>query len=222
MINEDGVRSLGSATISRRRLLGGLAGSAVVLAADRCFRVAREPRHRPLAVVRWLQDRQLGSSASDAVPKRPSPRWSTPSKKSGDTVTINTGPHNDFQNKINTYLQGSPDDAFTWFAGYRMRYYAAKGLVAPIDDVWEGRPETSPTASPRPPPATTARSTSCRTTTTRGGSSTARASGRPRATRCRPRSTTSKRCAQKMKRRPDPRSRSPTRTAGRRWAPSTT
>ena len=31
MINEDGFRSLGSATISRRRLLGGLAGSAVVL-----------------------------------------------------------------------------------------------------------------------------------------------------------------------------------------------
>ena len=31
MINEDGVRSLGSATISRRRLLGGLAGSAIAL-----------------------------------------------------------------------------------------------------------------------------------------------------------------------------------------------
>ena len=50
-------------------------------------------------------------------------------KSSGKTVTINTVPHNDFQNNINSYLQGSPDDAFTWFAGYRMRYYAAKGLV---------------------------------------------------------------------------------------------
>ena len=46
-------------------------------------------------------------------------------------------PHNDFQNKIATYLQGSPDDAFTWFAGYRMQYYAKQGLLAPIDDVWE-------------------------------------------------------------------------------------
>ena len=46
-------------------------------------------------------------------------------------------PHNDFQNKINSYLQGSPDDTFTWFAGYRMQYYAGKGLLAPIDDVWE-------------------------------------------------------------------------------------
>jgi multiple sugar transport system substrate-binding protein len=58
-------------------------------------------------------------------------------KKSGDTVSINTKSHNDFQEAINTYLQGSPDQAFTWFAGYRMRYYAAKGLVAPLDDVWE-------------------------------------------------------------------------------------
>ena len=56
---------------------------------------------------------------------------------SGDTVTINTKAHNDFQNQINTYLQGSPDDGFTWFAGYRMKYYAAKGLVAPLDDVWD-------------------------------------------------------------------------------------
>jgi multiple sugar transport system substrate-binding protein len=50
---------------------------------------------------------------------------------------VNTVPHNDFQNNINSYLNGSPDDVFTWFAGYRMRYYAGKGLVAPIDDVWQ-------------------------------------------------------------------------------------
>ena len=80
----------------------------------------------------------LGSSASDPVPKAGiAAMVSAFEKKSGDTVTINTKAHNDFQNQINSYLQGSPDDAFTWFAGYRMRYYAAKGLVAPLDDVWE-------------------------------------------------------------------------------------
>jgi multiple sugar transport system substrate-binding protein len=51
-------------------------------------------------------------------------------------VKVNTVPHNDFQNNINSYLQGSPDMAFTWFAGYRMRYYAAKGLASPMDDAW--------------------------------------------------------------------------------------
>ncbi len=80
----------------------------------------------------------LGSSASDPVPKSGIANMVAGfKKKSGDTVTINTKSHNDFQNAINSYLQGSPDDAFTWFAGYRMRYYAQKGLVAPLDDVWD-------------------------------------------------------------------------------------
>ena len=51
-------------------------------------------------------------------------------------VTINTIDHNTFQDNINSYLQGTPDDIFTWFAGYRMRFFAAQGLVTPIDDVW--------------------------------------------------------------------------------------
>lgn len=80
----------------------------------------------------------FGSSASDDVPKRAYQAVVDAfQKKEGATVTVNTVPHNDFQNKINSFLQGSPDDAFTWFAGYRMQYYAGKGLLAPIDDVWE-------------------------------------------------------------------------------------
>ncbi|BCT77511.1 ABC transporter substrate-binding protein [Sinomonas cyclohexanicum] len=80
----------------------------------------------------------FGSGASDDVPKRAYQAVVDAfQKKEGATVTVNTVPHNDFQNKINSYLQGSPDDAFTWFAGYRMQYYAGKGLLAPIDDVWE-------------------------------------------------------------------------------------
>ena len=80
----------------------------------------------------------LGSSASDDVPKRGIQAIVDAfQQKSGDTVKINTVPHNDFQNNINSYLNGSPDDAFTWFAGYRARYYAKKGLVANLDDVWQ-------------------------------------------------------------------------------------
>ena len=43
--------------------------------------------------------------------------------------------HNTFQDNITTYLQ-QPDDVFTWFAGYRMRFFAEKGLAGDITDVW--------------------------------------------------------------------------------------
>jgi multiple sugar transport system substrate-binding protein len=57
-------------------------------------------------------------------------------KKTGTQVKVNTVDHNTFQEQINTYLQGQPQDVFTWFAGYRMQFFAQKGLVSPIDDVW--------------------------------------------------------------------------------------
>ncbi len=80
----------------------------------------------------------LGSNASDPTPKKGlAAMVSGFEKKSGDKVSVNTKSHNAFQEAIGTYLQASPEDAFTWFAGYRMKYYAAKGLVAPVDDVWD-------------------------------------------------------------------------------------
>ncbi len=80
----------------------------------------------------------FGSGSSDDVPKAAYKAVTDAfTAKSGDAVTSNVVPHNDFQNKVATYLQGSPDDAFTWFAGYRMQYYAKQGLLSPIDDVWE-------------------------------------------------------------------------------------
>jgi multiple sugar transport system substrate-binding protein len=57
-------------------------------------------------------------------------------KSSGLTADVNTVDHNTFQNKIQSYLQGTPDDVFSWFAGYRMKFFAAQGLASPIDDVW--------------------------------------------------------------------------------------
>ncbi|WP_375401272.1 ABC transporter substrate-binding protein [uncultured Amnibacterium sp.] len=80
----------------------------------------------------------FGSNASDPVPKKAIATFAAAfTKKTKDTVKINTTDHTTFQNKISNYLQGSPDDAFTWFAGYRMRYYANKGLVGDISDVWQ-------------------------------------------------------------------------------------
>jgi multiple sugar transport system substrate-binding protein len=80
----------------------------------------------------------VGSNYSDAAPKAAFAAviaaWQ---QKSGDTARVNTVAHNDFQNNINSYLQGKPDNVFTWFSGYRMKFYASKGLAAPLDDVWQ-------------------------------------------------------------------------------------
>ena len=58
------------------------------------------------------------------------------------TVTINTTDHNSYQENISTYLQ-QPDDVLSWFAGYRMRFFAAQGLVGDISDVWANLTELS-------------------------------------------------------------------------------
>ncbi len=55
----------------------------------------------------------------------------------GTKVTVNTVDHGTFQNQITQYLQGTPEDVFTWFSGHRMRFFASKGLATPIDDVWD-------------------------------------------------------------------------------------
>ena len=94
------------------------------------------------AVPTWLQSElagtvSFGSNASDPVPKAAYANvMKAFTKKTGTKVAINTVDHNTFQEQINTYLQGRPQDVFTWFAGYRMQFFAQKGLLSPIDDVW--------------------------------------------------------------------------------------
>ena len=80
----------------------------------------------------------FGSNASDAVPKKAFEDTFAAYKSSGGgDVKVNTVDHNTFQEQINNYLQGRPDDVFTWFAGYRMRFFAKKGLVGDVSNVWE-------------------------------------------------------------------------------------
>ncbi|TMF80349.1 MAG: extracellular solute-binding protein, partial [Chloroflexi bacterium] len=80
----------------------------------------------------------LGSYLSDSVPKKGLQDVvdAFTSANGGTTVKVNTVDHGTFQNQINSYLQGTPEDAFTWFSGHRMRFFAKKGLAQPIDDVW--------------------------------------------------------------------------------------
>jgi multiple sugar transport system substrate-binding protein len=79
----------------------------------------------------------LGSYQSDDVPKAALQAGiDYCQEQTGLQVTVNTVNHNDFQEAISSYLQGTPDDVFTWFAGYRLRYFADQGLIGNIDDVW--------------------------------------------------------------------------------------
>jgi multiple sugar transport system substrate-binding protein len=57
-------------------------------------------------------------------------------QKTGAQVSLNAVDHNTFQESITTYLQGSPDDVFTWFAGYRMAQFAEAGQITDLSDIW--------------------------------------------------------------------------------------
>lgn len=79
----------------------------------------------------------IGSNYSDQVPKDAfAAMINYCATEKGVTPSINTVEHGAFQDSINSYLQGTPDDVFTWFAGFRMRFFAGQGLATPISDVW--------------------------------------------------------------------------------------
>ncbi|MER5386522.1 ABC transporter substrate-binding protein [Streptomyces sp. NPDC002688] len=124
---------LSAPTPSRRTLLRGIGGAAALgagiplLSACGGSGSAADPKTVT-----------VGSNASDAVPKKAfADIYAAFKKQSGITVDVNTKDHNTFQEQINSYLQGTPDDVFNWFAGYRMQFFAAKKLATPIDDVWK-------------------------------------------------------------------------------------
>ena len=57
--------------------------------------------------------------------------------KTGIEVTGNFTESNAFQNNLSQYLQGTPDDAFQWMAGYRMQFFADQGLLEDLTPVWD-------------------------------------------------------------------------------------
>lgn len=116
----------------RRRVVNGLFGlGAAALAAPLLTACGGGPSADPKTVT-------FGSNGADATPKTAYAALTKAfTKDSGLTVKTNTVDHDTFQKSISTYLQGTPDDVFTWFAGYRMQYFAKKGLCHPLDDVWE-------------------------------------------------------------------------------------
>lgn len=76
----------------------------------------------------------FGSNYSDEKPKA---AMAAAIATTGLDVSINTVDHNTYQENFNTYIQ-QPDDVVCWFAGYRMRAFASKGVVGDVSDVWAG------------------------------------------------------------------------------------
>jgi multiple sugar transport system substrate-binding protein len=122
--------------ITRRRLLGsgalGLAAAYGLTASKGSGALEALERAVASGTV------SFGSNYSDPTPhKALLATLNKFTKSSGVKVKRNDVDHNTFQEQINSYLQGRPDDVFTWFAGYRMQFFAQRGLLTPIDDVWK-------------------------------------------------------------------------------------
>jgi len=126
--------------VSRRTLLRGAVGAGTLLAAPSLLAACGGGGSGSSGTGSATGTVSIGSNQSDAVPKAAIQAVMDAFQKanSGLTTKINTIDHNSFQENINNYLQGSPDDVWMWFAGYRMRFFASKGLAGDVSDVWKG------------------------------------------------------------------------------------
>lgn len=128
----------GMPPLSRRTVLRGLASAAGLAAAAPVIAACGGSGSGSGAGATDSKLVTFGSNGSDPVPKKAyASTLAAFTKQSGDQVKVNTVDHDTFQNSISEYLQGTPDDVFTWFAGYRMQFFASQGLAHPIDDVWQ-------------------------------------------------------------------------------------
>jgi multiple sugar transport system substrate-binding protein len=131
--------------IDRRALLRGALTGAGLLGATGLLAACGGGGGAPAGdIASATGEVTFGSNQSDAAPKAAYEAMIAEfNKTSGVSVKTNTIDHETFQENINNYLQGQPDDVFTWFAGYRMQFFAAQGLVGDISDVFTTVPGIS-------------------------------------------------------------------------------
>jgi len=120
--------------VSRRSVLKGAAAGAAAIAAGG---IAGASTLGAAAANADSYTVSFGSNNSNPPGPKEDAAWTAAAAAAGINVKLNVVDHNTFQNQINTYLQGTPDNVFDWFAGYRMQFFAAKGLLTPADDVWK-------------------------------------------------------------------------------------
>jgi multiple sugar transport system substrate-binding protein len=134
-------------SVSRRTVLKGIAGAAglvsipAIIAACSSTTSSGAPASGGAAASggsTGIGNLSVGSYNSDPAPKQGMADINTAFKTAtGITVALNTVDHNTFQDQISNYLGATPDTAYTWFSGFRMKFFADKGFNTPVDDVWE-------------------------------------------------------------------------------------
>ena len=120
-------------SLGRRGFLKGAAGAAAL-----GFAVPDAPAYAQASPATPTATGELtvGSNYSNEVPKQGLHAAIDAFPNKNVTISLNEVDHNTFQENITTYLQ-NPDDVIPWFAGYRMRFFAAQELLGPINDVWD-------------------------------------------------------------------------------------
>jgi multiple sugar transport system substrate-binding protein len=132
--------SSGTPHVSRRTTLKGIAGLAAAASVPGALLAACSSDKPSTGSTGGSATGPItfGSNYSDDATKAAfASLVSDATKATNVQVTVNTVDHNTFQNNISTYLQGTPDSLATWFAGYRLQFFAAQNLLSPIDDVWD-------------------------------------------------------------------------------------
>ena len=122
--------------VSRRSILKGAAAGAAALTIGG---VGASTLGTSVASAADALKVSFGSNNSNGPGPQQDAAWTAAAKFNDPAldVALNVVDHNNFQNNINSYLQGTPDNVFDWFSGYRMQFFAQKGLLTPIDDLWK-------------------------------------------------------------------------------------
>ena len=126
--------SAGSALISRRSLLRGAAVGGALAAMPGLASCGGGSSSSGGG-----SSTTLGSNYSDTVPKKAlADSLAAFTKAKKISVDVNTVDHEQFQENITSYLQGGPQDVYSWFSGYRMRFFADQGFAGDISKLWDG------------------------------------------------------------------------------------
>src|SRR5215470_6445388 len=125
--------------VSRRTVLKGLAGAVSLASVPELLAACGQGGGTTTTAATTGGSLSVGSNHSDPTEKQGFAMVADAFTKAngGTALKVNTVDHGTFQDQITSYLQGTPEDLFTWFSGHRMRFFANQGLAQSFDDVWD-------------------------------------------------------------------------------------